>query len=117
MYNVILIAVWYHYATGFPGGLSGKRIGLLMKELKETGRQEFDPWVGKIPWKRKWQPTPLLLPGESHGQRRLSNYNPWGHKDLDTTVTKHAQTHTPNLDQVVLYIESTQLFIPLRHST
>ena len=63
MYNVILIAVWYHYATGFPGGLSGKRIGLLMKELKETGRQEFDPWVGKIPWKRKWQPTPVLLPG------------------------------------------------------
>uniref|UniRef100_A0AC11BAQ1 Cytochrome c oxidase subunit 7A2 like n=1 Tax=Ovis aries TaxID=9940 RepID=A0AC11BAQ1_SHEEP len=37
----------------------------------EYRRSRFDPWVGKIPWRRKWQPTPVLLPGESHGRRRL----------------------------------------------
>ena len=46
-------------------------------------RQEFNPWVGKIPWRRKWQPTPVFLPGESHGQRSLAGYSPWGHTELD----------------------------------
>ena len=44
-----------------------------------------DPRVGKIPWRRKWQPTPVFLPGESHGRRNLVGYSPWGHKELDTT--------------------------------
>ena len=39
-------------------------------------RHGFDPWVGKIPWRRAWQPTPVVLPGESHGQRSLAGYNP-----------------------------------------
>ena len=43
----------------------------------------FDPWVGKVPWRRAWQPTPVFLPGESHGQRTLEGYNPWGCKELD----------------------------------
>ena len=51
----------------------------------QCGRPGFDPWVGKIPWRRSWQPTPVLLPGESHGQRSLGGYSPWGHKELDTT--------------------------------
>ena len=45
----------------------------------------FNPWVGKIPWRRKWQPTLVLLPGKSHGQRSLVGYSPWGHKESDTT--------------------------------
>ena len=45
----------------------------------------FDPWVGKIPWRRKWQPTPVLLPGESHGRRSLVGYSPQGRKEPDTT--------------------------------
>ena len=48
-------------------------------------RPGFDPWVGKIPWRRAWQPTPVFLPGESHGQRSLVGYSPWGHKESDTT--------------------------------
>ena len=40
----------------------------------------FGPWVGKLPWRRKWQPTPVFLPGESHGQRSLAGYSPWGCK-------------------------------------
>ena len=46
-------------------------------------RCEFNPWVRKIPWRRAWQPTPLFLPGESHGQRSLAGYNPWGRRELD----------------------------------
>ena len=45
----------------------------------------FDPWVEKIPWKRAWQPTVVFLSGESHGQRSLAGYNPWGHKESAVT--------------------------------
>ena len=48
-------------------------------------RPWFDPWVEQIPWRRAWQPTPVFLPGESHGQRSLVGYSPWGHKELDMT--------------------------------
>ena len=51
----------------------------------QCGRPGFDPWVGKIPWRRKWQPTLVLLPGESHGGRNLVGYSPWGREELDTT--------------------------------
>ena len=40
----------------------------------------FSPWIGTIPWRRKWQPPPAFLPGKSHGQRGLAGYGPWGQK-------------------------------------
>ena len=46
--------------------------------MQRQRRWGFDPWLGKIPWRRKWQPTPVFLPGESHGQRSLMGYSPWG---------------------------------------
>ena len=48
-------------------------------------RPGLDPWVGKIPWGRKWQPASVLLPKESQGQRSLVCCSPWGCKELDTT--------------------------------
>ena len=45
----------------------------------------FDPWVRKIPWSSKWQPTPVFLPGKFHGPRSLAGYSPWGRKELHTT--------------------------------
>ena len=45
----------------------------------------FDLWVGKIPWRREWQPTPVFFPGEFHGQRSLVGYSPWGHRESDMT--------------------------------
>jgi len=45
----------------------------------------FDSWVGKIPWRRKWQPTPVFLPGKFHGQRNLAGYSPWDCKESDMT--------------------------------
>ena len=49
------------------------------------------PWVGKIPWRRKWPPAPVFLPGESHGQRRLMGYSPWGRKQSDMTQHSTAE--------------------------
>ena len=48
-------------------------------------RPEFDRWVERIPWRRKWQPTPVFMLGESHGQRSLAGFGPWGHKESDMT--------------------------------
>ena len=61
-------------------------------------RRVLDPWVGKIPWSRKWQPTAVFLPGKSHGQRSLVAYSPQGHKESDTTE-QHFHFH---LDYILL---------------
>ena len=56
---------------------------------KESTRQckrcKFNLWVKKMPWRRKWQPISVLMPGKFHGQRRLAGYSPWGCKEPDTT--------------------------------
>ena len=52
---------------------------------KAGDRFGFGPWIWKIPWRRKWQPTAVFLPGESHGQRSLAGYSPWGHTQSDMT--------------------------------
>ena len=56
-----------------------------IKDCLQCRRPGFNPWVGKIPWKREPLPTPVLLPGEFHGQRKLVGYSPWGCKESDTT--------------------------------
>ena len=48
---------------------------------------QFDPWVGRLPWRREWQPTPVFLPGEFHGWRGLMVYSPWNHRKSDMTET------------------------------
>ena len=59
--------------NSFPSGASGKEPACQCRRIK---RWEFDPWVRRIPWRRKWRPTPVFLPGESHGQRSLVGYSP-----------------------------------------
>ena len=54
-------------------------------QCKSQRRQRLDPWVRKIPWRRAWKPTTVFLPGESHGQRSLAGYGPWGRKESDMT--------------------------------
>ena len=51
------------------------------------------PGSGKIPWRRKWQPTPVFLPGKSHGQRSLEGHSPWGRKELDMTERLRMHAH------------------------
>ena len=79
-----------YICVGFLGSTRGKEPSCWCRGQKRHG---FDPWVGKIPWRRAWQPTLLFLPGESHGERSLVGYGPWGRKESDTTeVTEHAYT-------------------------
>ena len=64
------------------------QVALVVKNPPANARdtsQEFDPRVGKVPWRKVWQPSPVFLPGESNGQRSLMGYSPWGHKESDTT--------------------------------
>ena len=57
----------------------------MVKNPPECRRSRFDPWVGKVPRRREWLPTPVFLPGELHGQRSLMGYRPWGLKKSDMT--------------------------------
>ena len=57
----------------------------IMHVCLQRGRPGFDPWVRKIPWRRKWQPIPVVLHGEFHGLRSLVGYSPWGCRELDMT--------------------------------
>ena len=66
---------------GLPMWLSGEESTCQCRTLG------FNPWIRKIPWRRKWQPTPIFLHEESHGHRRLAGYSPWGCKESDTTDT------------------------------
>ena len=76
---------------GLPRWLRGKEPACQYRRPK---RLEFDPWVGKIPWRRNCQPTPVFLPRKFHGQRSLMGYSPRGHKESDTTEHTRARTHT-----------------------
>ena len=76
----------FKLSPGLPRLLSGK------ESACQCRRPGFDPWVGKIPWRRKWQHTPVFLPGKSRGQRRLAGHSPWGR-----TRVRHSDQTTTNL--------------------
>ena len=71
----------------------------MIKNPLAKGRIEFNSWVRKIPWRKEWLPTPVLLPREFHGQKSLVDYSPWGHKESDAAnaFTSHFPQH--NLGQ------------------
>ena len=75
----------------FPGGTSGKEFA---GQCRRHKRCRFNHWVAKIPWRRKWKPTPLFLPRKFHRQRSLLGYSPWGHKKSKMIeLTWHAGHH------------------------
>ena len=82
-FNIRMVAS-FRALMGFPSG-SMVRIRL---QCKSHRRQGFDSWVRKIPWRKKWQPTPVLLPGDSHGQRSQAGYSPYGRKIRHDLATK-----------------------------
>ena len=93
----------------FPGGAEVKKsLPANAERLKKCG---LDSWVGKIPWRKEWQPTPVFLPGGSHGQRSLAGYSPCNSTESD--ATEHArrprQRQTLHLQEVHLMIP----FLPL----
>ena len=72
---------------GLPRQLGGK------ESTRQFRRRGFDPWVGEIPWRRKWQPTPALLLEKFKGQRSLAGYSPWCHKESDWTEQLSMHVH------------------------
>ena len=73
--------IWYHHIQS-----RASQVALVEKNppsVQEMQETWFDPWVGGCPWRRAWQPTPVFLPGESHGQKSLVGYSPQGRKELD----------------------------------
>ena len=87
---------------GFPGGSNGK------ESTCNSGELGLIPGLGKIAWRRAWQPTPVFLPEESHGQRSLVGYSPWTHKESDTTewlrTTRKASGRTVNCNTLNLLL-------------
>ena len=77
---------WYFYRASL--------VAQMVKRLPTMQETQVDPWVGKILWRRKWQPTLVFLPGKSHGQRSPVGYSPWGCKELDTTERLHFTSYT-----------------------
>ena len=103
---------------GLPAGNSGKEPACRCRRRKSCG---FCPWVGKIPWRRAWQPTPGFLPGESHGQRSLVGYSPWGRKESDMTeqfsthnYTRFTQIIWRKLPMIILMDNDARLISLLR---
>ena len=92
----------------FPNSTSGKESACQFRRCK---RHEFNPWVRKILWNRKWQPIPVLLPGKSHGEKSPAGQSPWGCKESNMTehvcvcACTHAHTHTE------LYTVNASLYV------
>ena len=83
-----LRSIFGSLTSGFPRWLCSK------ESVCQCRKQGFDPWVGEIPCRRKWQPTPVFLPGKFHEQRSLKGYSPWGHIGSDTESTRATKFNT-----------------------
>ena len=83
MYMCVCVCVCMY---GFPWWLSDKEF------TYQCRRRAFNPWVRKIPWRRKWPPTPVFLPGKSHGQRSLAGCSPWDHERVGHNSVSKQQT-------------------------
>ena len=94
--DIIRTRLW---KVWLPCGLVGK------ESACNVGIPRFNPWAGKILWRRKWQPTPLFLPGEFHGKRSLVGYTPWGHKQSDMTewLSLHGRFGVPGPIACILF--------------
>ena len=116
--HLVLLTVWIWLAEteiieykhiGLPWWLSGT------DSVCQCRRHKFDPLVRKIPWRRKWQPTPVFLPGKSHGQRRLSGYSRWGCKSVRHNLLTEQPLYTwqnkwRNLKKIARKMSGTQSY-------
>ena len=94
---------------GLPRWLCGKEAAC---QSRRHRRRELDSGVGKIPGRRKWQPTPIFLPGELHGQRSLVGCRPWIHKESDTT---ERLIHTPSANSNEDSLKTARTHTVLEH--
>ena len=99
-YNVKNCLYLRYKTQGSPSGLAVKNLPAMQETCRRCG---FTPWVRKIPWSKKWQPSPVFLPGKFHGQRSLSGCSPWGCKELDMTGQLNNSNKGVRLD-VFVYV-------------
>ena len=89
---------------------------LVVKYCLQCRGRGFYPWVGKIPCSRKWQPTPMFLPGESHGQRSLVGYSPWTQKESDTTQgLNNSNNNHLSMSTSRCHLSINNLFVSIYH--
>ena len=97
---------WEH-GVQVPAGRGGPRPGAGLPWRLGSGirlqcrRREFDPWARKITWRRKWQPTPVLLPGNSRGQRSPAGCSPWGHREASAAERPCHSSSRPAADALL----------------
>ena len=88
-----------------PRWFSGKESACQCRRCRRLG---FHPWIRKVSWSRKWQPTPVFLPGKSHGQRSLAGYSPWGPKkvkhDLATQKQQQQQQQASHIYSILQFL-------------
>ena len=90
--------IYIYMYIGFSDSSAGQNLPVSAGDPRDTGSVPgvggFNPWVGKIPWRRRRQPPPVSLPGKPHGERSLAGCSLWTHKELDTTERTQAYTYT-----------------------
>ena len=91
---------------GFPGGSVARNL----PAIQEPHETRVRSCVSKIPWRRTWQPTPVLLPGECHAQKILADYSPWGGKEWDTTERRSMHKHSVYIYIYNIYIDIYTLY-------
>ena len=90
---------------------SGEESACQCRRLK---RHQFDPWLGKIPWRRKWQPTPVFLSGKFHGERNLAGFM-GSQRDRQNWATEHAHTKTNKWANNIQHFPQFDLFSKEKH--
>ena len=118
MYNITCYRCTIWWLTIFKDYIWAFLVAQMVKTLPTMWEIQFRPWVRKIPGRKEWQPTPIFLPGESHGQRSLVGYSPWGCKESDMTerlIHTHTHTHSYSIYSYykILHIFSMWYNIPL----
>ena len=93
---------WLQLTVGFSRWHSDKESTCPYRRCKICS---FNPWAEKIPWRREWQPTPVVLPGKFHGESSLAGYNPWDHKELDTNEWLSTHTLLKTLPCVLSHVQ------------
>ena len=106
-YNIF---VYVQNFMGLHGCSVVKNPPVIQPSGQTCQRSKFDPWVKNIPWRRKQQPTPVTLPGESHGQESLVDQSPWGHS-IVTKQQKILYICTIQICVRVCVLSSVQLFV------
>ena len=108
--TVLFSIVWW---MGLPRWYSGRESTCHCRRHQRHG---FNPWVEKISWSRKWQPTPVFLPERFHGQRNVAGYSPWVHKELDMTEHPHRdRIHEWNHTEFVLWAIPVFVYKHIKH--